>query len=449
MTFALDKSPDGNGYIERKTGIWYKDADDFLEKNHFPKPKKVINEKKHEILTLSIIMYGVHKCTGSCVYCSAASPQGYLEPTQKNNFVIEPEKIDEKVIDYFKKAFGIDVTTNHNFDIQIDMWGSNPLSNFEEFVQTMKYCKSLDRFFHKVILCTSGNGLELASEKVMNLIIENDIHYQLSHDGLGQWQRTGDIDPLYWSYTKDNIAKLFKLGLVRNVNCTLSERNWSFYSNYHYWKKYFSENGITNIPIVKLNKVAPGTQPVNKPWTGKDNPQIKHGEIIGNQCITENVDKYFAEWKKMYFDDSVPKEYKTYFNTQLQGYKHLGENMKNNQSCFKFQHGYQDYNFAIDTMGYYCECNLIDHDQHCNGRGKVQPEECKNCRFKDTTECNSCDTEKYEPKCIFRKKQCEMLESLKYGRFSIIDNNTNKVIDKAESLEQLGFKNDFEYITKC
>ena len=430
--YFLEKTDEGD-YIERSTGRRYKDAEDFLEKNKIPKPEPPLT-------TLSIVMYGVHKCSGSCVYCSAATPQGYKDNHKKNNFKIEPEKIDERVIDFFKKSQGIDITKNHNFKLQIDIWGSNPLSNFKEFKQTVEYCKTLNRFFCQVILCTSGNGLELASDEVVDYIIKNDIHYQLSHDGLGQWQRTGDIDPLYWGLTKENFLKILRLGLVRNINCTLSERNWSFYENYHYWEKYFEENDIKVKPIVKLNKVAAGTKPVNKVWTGKDNPQIKHGEIIGNQQITENADKYFAEWKKMYFDQSVPAIYKSYFNTQLDGFKHLNGNMKNNQSCWKFQHGYQDWNFAIDTLGYYCECNLVDHDNHCNGRGKDMPEECSHCKYNDTTECLCCDTEDYErPKCTFRKKQCNLLTELKWGKFSLVDIRTNKILGRSNSLEGLGF----------
>lgn len=422
------------GYVDVATGLVYKDADDFLAKNNIHKPKKMP-------LTVSLIMYGVHKCTGSCVYCSAASPQGYLEPHQKNNFKIEPEKITERFIDFFKKAHGIDITTNHEYDLQIDIWGSNPLSNFKEFKKTVEYCRNeISKYFHRLILCTSGNGLELASDKVVDFIFDNEIYYQLSHDGLGQWQRTGDIDPLYWGPTKDNFLKLLRAGYIRNINCTLSERNWSFYGNYHYWEKYFEENDIKVKPIVKLNKVAAGTKPVNKPWMGKDNPQIKHGEIIGNQQITENADKYFAEWRKMYFDPSVPDSYKGYFKTQINGYKHLGDNMKNNQCCFRFQKGFQDWSFAIDTMGYYCDCNLVDHDGHCNGHGKEMPEECKNCKYNDTTECLCCETEDWErPKCIFRKKQCELLEDIKFGKLELIDRKTNKVLGKSNSLEGLGF----------
>ena len=92
-------------------------------------------------------------------------------------------------------------------------------------------------------------------------------------------------------------------------------------------------------------------------------------------------------------------------------------------------------------MGYYCACNLVDHDNHCNGEGQEQPDYCKNCKYRDTTECNPCETEKFEENCVFRKRQCELLEEIKYHKpkFSLVDLKTGKALASADTLEELGF----------
>lgn len=443
MKFYFDKMPDGK-LKEKTTGKIYNNIDEFIaltkkaKQPKYPVPTRVNDT---DLISFSLIMYGVHKCSGSCVYCSAATPQGYRDNGLCNDFKFDAEAIDKRLIDFCKKSRGIDITKKKYPKLLIDIWGANPLSNMEEFKKTVEYCKTLTRFFDSIQCSTSGNGLEFASDKVLQYMIDNNIIYQLSHDGLGQWQRTGDIDPLYDERTAPNIIKLLHANLLRNINCTLSERNPSFYDNYHYWEKFFAENGITHKPIVKLNKVAPGTQPVNKKWWGKDNPQIKHGEIIGAQTITKNCDIYFKEWKEMYFDKSVPDNYKHYFHVQLDTYFHQGERRVRSQSCYRYQKGYQDWNFAIDTMGYYCACNLVDHDNHCNGEGQEQPDYCKNCKYRDTTECNPCETEKFEETCVFRKKQCDLLEEIKYHKpkFSLVDLKTGESLASADTLEELGF----------
>ena len=42
---------------------------------------------------ISLVMYGIHKCSGSCLYCSAASTMNYNEDGNKNTFKFDKEKI--------------------------------------------------------------------------------------------------------------------------------------------------------------------------------------------------------------------------------------------------------------------------------------------------------------------------------------------------------------------
>ena len=79
------------------------------------------------------------------------------------------------------------------------------IHTFEEFKKTVEFCQNELKEFSQVVLHTSGNGLELQSNDLVEYLIDNNIHYQLSHDGLGQWMRTGEIDPLYWDKTKGSL----------------------------------------------------------------------------------------------------------------------------------------------------------------------------------------------------------------------------------------------------
>ena len=123
--------------------------------------------------------------------------------------------------------------------------------------------------FHNFIIHTSGNGLELQHKGLVKYLKDHNIHYQLSHDGLGQWQRTPGIDPLYWDKTRDNIIDLVNSGNLDWINCTLSYRNYSFFANIEYWNKWRKDAGIWDKPItIKLNHIYPGTLPVDKVYDG-------------------------------------------------------------------------------------------------------------------------------------------------------------------------------------
>ena len=173
-----------------------------------------MENNNYEVKSISLIMYGIHKCSGSCLYCSAASTMDYNEDGNKNTFKFDKEKTLKRILEYTKVED--DIKNGRYVVINIDIWGGNPLENFDEFGQVVEFCQDdLKKYFNEVNLHTSGNGLELRDPRKVGFLIDNDIHYQLSHDGCGQFLRTGIIDPLYWDQTGER--KFFGLEIIQEA----------------------------------------------------------------------------------------------------------------------------------------------------------------------------------------------------------------------------------------
>ena len=255
------------------------------------KDDSYIDEKK----SLSLIMYGIHKCSGTCLYCSAASTMNYNEDGNKNTFKFDKEKTKKRILEYCDMEFSL--KEGHSVALAIDIWGGNPLENFNEFKQVVDFCENELKEFKLITLHTSGNGLELRDNERVQYLIDHKIHYQLSHDGCGQFLRTGIIDPLYWDETKDNIVKLTRLGILDWINTTLNGRNYSFFENMNFWNRWRKENDLVEITssrdfTIKLNHIYEGTPPITKKWIFNDIETdykgvvpLKKGEEIGDLNI--------------------------------------------------------------------------------------------------------------------------------------------------------------------
>lgn len=376
---------------------------------------------------ISLVMYGIKKCSGGCVYCSAASTMGYRDTKNGNRktFKLDVEKTKQRIKEYTEIE---QVLKNGDAaELHIDIWGGNPLENFEEFKKTVEFCQNELKEFSQVFLHTSGNGLELQSNDLVEYLIDNDIHYQLSHDGLGQWMRTGEIDPLYWDKTKDNIVKLARLGILDWVNTTLNNRNYSLFANMEFWNKWRSENNLMDKNIyIKLNHIYEGTPPIEKPWYGKDivpttagvSP-CKHGEIIGDLNFTgQNLINYMHEFRKMAIICSTPgienspewAPFVSYIMNEVGRWRVLNSEEEAGCNCRLFQMGLIDRLFAIDTTGEYCQCNLIDSSSTVKNPSGKRPKKCETCVYKLQDFCLPCGSETARETCEFSYQFCQVME---------------------------------------
>ena len=78
--------------------------------------------------------------------------------------------------------------------------------------------------------------------------------------------------------------------------------------------------------------------------------------------------------------------------------------------CRKFQMGLVDKTFAIDTIGEYCQCNLIDSSTTVKNPSGKRPKQCDTCIYTKQQECHQCGSELYEEKCHYLYQWCQVLE---------------------------------------
>lgn len=392
---------------------------------------------------ISLIMYGIKKCSGNCLYCSAASTMKYRDTKNKTTFKFDKDKTKKRILEYTNI---LEVSKSSPVSLHVDVWGGNPLENFNEFKEVVEFLLNDLKEFTTIEIHTSGNGLELQSEDIVQYLIDNNIHYQLSHDGLGQYMRTGTIDPLYWEKTAGNIVKLTRLGLLDWLNCTLNNRNWSFFENKNFFDKWMRDNDLldTNL-IIKLNHIYPGTPAVDKAWVGQDIPELhgrsacKHGEIIGELGFQgENLNNYMHEYRKMGIicltpgigDNPEWKHYANYILGQINRWGIMENEEQGDGICRKFQMGLVDKTFAIDTLGEYCQCNLLDSSTPVKNPSGARAKDCEKCVYAKQKECHLCGSELPEEPCQFLFKQCQVLEEFAQLNFLINDirnsiNNSN------------------------
>lgn len=400
-----------------------------------PLKYKTINNYKQ--LSFSYIMYGIHKCSGSCMYCSAAHTMDYNTDGNANTYKFYPDKVKARIQDYFKKSNKIDIFSEDGkkCDLHVDIWGGNPLENRKQFKESVEFLKTtLEPYVHKLDLHTSGNGLELQNKSLCNYLKTNNIGYQLSHDGLGQWIRTGIIDPLYWDKTKDNIVDLARCGILNWINTTLSHRNYSFLKNIDYWNKWIDENKLDPKKLyIKLNHIYPGTEPIHKIWNYDDSDNIVHGQIKTGEEIGEltphgyNLQEYLHEFRLLCIACSAPgaRQSPIYgpFAGYITGQMNRNRILKTHKDfvgmCRQYQQGIIDYNFPIDSIGEYSQCNLIDSSTPVEHPSCQQPDYCKGCKFEFYEECHPCGSENYEKldkesgHCIYRYAMNEVIDEIK------------------------------------
>lgn len=425
-------------------------------------------------ISYSIIVNGVNSCTSGCTYCCAAKTSKYsmanyhnvkLEQIpsllRKNNAINSEEaKWDfnalEAALDKDIKEVK-HITNTEGYTLHIDAWGADPLSAFNNlqemyfFFEAFTAERSMILDFH-----TSTNGLPFLIDEWIDWIEEHNIHVQLSHDGLGQWMRTQDIDPLR---DVPRLQDAIKKGTVDWINCTLNYWNWSPIDNMKYYidilKLLFPDavtNKVFNKLYIKLNHIYDSDYDiVAKNYNGslcgyklealKDKPignlALRNDRDLadkyGVEVLAHVLDDYIAEWYRLAWIMNNSnwiyyKPFKSYIMNEISrgGYykDHYGQD---SGACRNFQATKHDIantrhsTFVIDTLGKYCECNLLDSDHSVDNPGGVLPDYCKNCRFKLSKVCNRCGAVKFRSHCEYNYAWNVFLNNMK--RLRLINNN--------------------------
>lgn len=201
--------------------------------------------------------------------------------------------------------------------------------------------------------------------------------------------------------TVDNIKGLIEAGILTTINTTISSINISWEDNIDFWWKTLDCSKLS----IKLN------HPYN---TDYDFDFALVDEEKLRLYMTEFTSLYY---RCLYGNESKLKPFRNYILEQ--GHR-WGEGPAIS-SCRSYQaykynipfQDKQDWNFVITTLGEYSECEL---EEKVDNPGGVQPDYCKDCKYKDQRECKACGAMAYPKECHYMKAWMQTLEIINNGR---------------------------------
>lgn len=370
----------------------------------------------------SITMNNVNRCSGGCAYCIAASNMDYTLGTSLINedaIISSCKHIDELNYnnwnyDFTKLAELLDNDPRRLKDksFTFDIWGADPVTNFQCLRDIVEFLEDYKKDDETFSISASTNGLPLLRKEIVEFIRKHHLSIQLSHDGLGQYVRTKNIDPLDFPIVRE----LIREGTISAINCTLTAYNYSLFKNIDYFngklKEIFPEvwsktemaseelSKIYRKLYIKLNHIMDGEY--------EDNPALEKATGYKKPILTgRDLDNYLEEWD-IYFEKYRNHKVNVLelmpYNRYLQNELKRGSNISDERCniCRKYQIGAIKYSEHVDTTGRYCDCNLQDADSPVPNRENKLPDYCKDCRFKLSGECNMCGAvPKRSDKCEF------------------------------------------------
>lgn len=422
--------------------------------------------------SFSITGFNVSRCPQFCTYCSAASIMNYEMGVKKDvkameeidNYVFEKEyKADWKAVAETIKNDPQIINEKKNKYIHFDLWGADSTTNLRMIedmrVNLTKICNDLG--YENISFSDSTGGIGLLRDEVADYHRKHNIHIQLSHDGLGQFLRTRDIDILAY----DNTKALIKEGILNAVNTTLNFYNCNMMANFRFWDDYLKqlfpniysptaiateqETKIWQGLYIKLNHIYNGTPPspaINKEgiFNSKKYGQLA-GEPLGDFNLIndrERAEKYKIPEMAHVLDDYIHSyimligkmgtlsamPFYNYLNEQLKRFCIKKDDNEKTGSCRAYQRfrhnigekrSQNSTTFVIDTLGRYSECNLIDSRHVVKNPGGVQPKYCSSCVYKNSSECLTCGCEDFPDHCEYAYRWNQLIEAAANGIFRI------------------------------
>ena len=340
----------------------------------------------------SIILAGKggNLCNMCCHYCSATGVSKKDNPGSKE----WPIEVDYDALKKTMETNPIikDAIAKKSI-LTINLWGGDPLMHTKQFSEIWDW---IDKTFPNLKYhgFVSTNGLLLGAKHIQDWIYEehkkHGLTIQLSHDGVGQFIRSKDFDPLYDPKTKDFCVKLVKDGILRMINATLNQYNCSPMANFAYFQKWRYDNHLENtkLDLIKLN-------------------HNNDAEYTGPFRLTgENLDRYMHEmeilWMNSYMsepNDPYWLPYRGYFENQMKRW----EKKKGEGGCESFSKGHKDWTWCVNTKGEYVFCQLCNDPKTNPNPNCEQSESCKHCEFRDYDDCHPCPDMVMGKECHYKK----------------------------------------------
>lgn len=380
-------------------------------------------------VVVAIVMNNAKSCNMNCRYC--AGPDGHVDnvDTKINiNF--------DNIVKCIKKLPFFKMDENGYCNVsRCEVWGGEPLLK----IDSMK--KIMDGLYTRLgigIFYFATNGMLLANSNIVDWIMNESryhIEVQLSHDGLGQWIRSGNFDPLYSDSTHDNIVKLVKANHLTVINCVLNKLNPSITCNMEYFNKWQKDNDAY-FNTVQMNHI----QPINWEIKNLTNPHTnEHWDSINLSLEGDSMNTYIHELESNYIklkyaeykNDINYKAYKTFILSLCESHTFwLKDKTTKNGNCRDFALGLSDVNYTIDSMGEFTKCLLYDKDTPTPNPKCEQPEYCKQCEFYNFSACNKCpdsffpELKSYE-NCQYNRAYARMCIRIKQFN-DVINSNIKK-----------------------
>lgn len=436
-------------------------------------------------MNFSIHNNGIRACSGSCKYCSSARTENWKMSTKPD--VDELIKADEDNYKDYKSdwdKFEELITHNkqwleemkkpiENRHMTWELWNTDSGTNLLIAKDVYKHFNLLcDKYeIPSRRLSVSTNGLPFIRDDLCEWYSFHNVNCQLSHDGLGQWIRTGDYNPL----DNPNTIELIRNGTLGAINCTHSFLNNDMMANIHYlnqylkkaWPNIYDDKKVCNQAdeynfkklYIKLNHIMDGSGcypfiNVNGLFNGKEYEQLKRMPVNNLQLrddhelakkydflpLGRSLSDYLQSYEQVFLTMERNKYLKItdvglipYFNyLNEQTTKRLMEVDTNSPiagACRNYQRwkhkigdekGWSEQTFVLCTDGTkpdYSECNLLDSTTSTLNPGGVQADYCKDCKYKNRFDCNKCGSEKFPDHCEYLYRWNQFLDNIAKQRW--------------------------------
>jgi len=342
---------------------------------------------------MTIVFNNALICNGSCGYCTAK--------TDIDNFKsgTNLEAINKRLYEMIQFDFdaleeAIIKQPDFNEDkVGFSIWGGDPLASWDSYIELYYFLEYIGLKYNKhIYLGGSTNGLAFQNKDVVDFMLSHpNIRMQLSHDGLGQFIRTRDVDPLKLDCMED----LWKNNNLKSINCVLNQLNFDVKENCRYFDQY---KFLHNVRIYSARDERYAI-PVkcNGFINGKYFEELKDYSEV-NLCIHNSNDHKVFEhacddfFEGYYWLGNLIREGKArkYASPYIDRIRTCLRNKDRKPLCAKYHLGLSETSSCIDTLGKYTECHLLDSNMHVPNKEMKKPEKCNGCKFIDSHECNTC-----------------------------------------------------------
>ncbi len=364
---------------------------------------------------ITVVFNNAKVCSGHCAFCTAANELNYGQPNASSiNDIKHINEALNNMIKWDYDALEQAIVNYPGFEdsnrIGFSVWGGDPLTSFDQYVELYEFCTDICKRHNKqASFGGSTNGLAFMVPEWRDWFVNhsNNIHMQLSHDGVGNWMRT-KVDTIKLA------EPLMETSMINWISCVMNFYNPSPFQNIEFFEEYIPQKYYKNIQarLYTVRDAYYDATALNTDgwFMNKQYDQLKNTKI-GDMVIRndqELSDKYgifnMAHAADIYFDE-IEQIYKDIDNSRYDPYRNVliqrlaynrrkavnGDILHMNRPwCAQYHTGLRDNSNCIDTLGKYTPCHLYDSDIAIPNPKLEKPARCNDCPYKNNWECNVC-----------------------------------------------------------